>query len=74
VHAPADSFLAWYFRRYECGLVVDRNEPEAVAKALRRLIADPALRRALADRAWERAQADFSADRARAQLDAVLGW
>jgi glycosyltransferase involved in cell wall biosynthesis len=74
VHAPADSFLAWYFRRYECGLVVDRNEPEEVAHALRRIIADAALRRAMAERAWERAQADFSADRARAQLDALLGW
>ena len=74
VHAPADSFLAWYFRRHECGLVVDRNDPAEVAQALRRLISDAALRRALSEQAWARATADFSLDRARAQLDALLGW
>lgn len=74
VHAPPDSFLAWYFRRHECGLVVDRDDPEELARALRRLMAEPDLRRRLSERAWERAQADFDLTQARARFDALLGW
>jgi glycosyltransferase involved in cell wall biosynthesis len=74
VHAPPDSFLAWYFRRYECGLVVDRDDPDALADALRRLRSDAALRAELSERAWERAVADFDIEKVRAQLDALVGW
>jgi glycosyltransferase involved in cell wall biosynthesis len=74
VHAPADSFVAWYFRRHECGLVVDRDDPAELAHALRRLLSDTALCRTLSERAWERARADFDVEKARAQVDALLGW
>ena len=74
VHAPPDSFLAWYFRRHECGLVVDRDDPDALADALRRLRSDAVLRAKLSERAWERAVADFDVEKVRAQLDALLGW
>jgi glycosyltransferase involved in cell wall biosynthesis len=72
VHAPADSFVAWYFRRHECGLVVDRDDPGELAAALDRLRADRELAQRLSERAWERAQADFRVEDARARLDAVL--
>jgi glycosyltransferase involved in cell wall biosynthesis len=74
VHAPADSFVAWYFRRHGCGLVVDRDDPAEVADALRRLLTDTALCRTLSERAWERARADFDLEKSRARLDALLGW
>ena len=74
VHAPADSFIAWYFRRHGCGLVVDRDDPAEVAEALRRLLTDAALCRTLSERAWERARADFDLEKARARFDALLGW
>jgi glycosyltransferase involved in cell wall biosynthesis len=73
VHAPADSFLAWYFRRHGCGVVVDRNDPEEVARALDRLLHDPALRERLAERAYRRARADFSLADARARFAHTLG-
>lgn len=59
VHAPADSFISWYFREHECGVVVDREDPKALAEAVERLAGDEELCRRLSARAWERARADF---------------
>ena len=59
VHAPADSFVAWYFRTHECGMVVDELSPERMAAALRRLDEDGALRERLVHNARERARLDF---------------
>lgn len=59
VHAPADSFVSWYFKRYECGMVVDQKDPAALATALDRLLSDPGLRDRLVERGWERARVDF---------------
>ena len=74
VHAPPSSFVAWYFRHYECGLVIERDDPQALGDGIRRLVADAALCRSLSERAWERANADFGIDKARAQIDRLLGW
>jgi glycosyltransferase involved in cell wall biosynthesis len=65
VHAPPDSFIATYFRRHECGLVVDRNDPGAVAEAVEKLLADKELQQRLIANAWERVHADFSLPAAR---------
>jgi glycosyltransferase involved in cell wall biosynthesis len=73
VHAPADSFIAWYFRRHECGLVVDDSDPSQLAKGLGLLLSDSGLRERLGARARERAQADFSLPRARAEFAAAIG-
>jgi len=74
VHAPADSFLEWYFRDHECGLVIDRDDPNALADAIRRLMSDAALRQSVSERARQRASADFDLKQARAQIDRLLGW
>lgn len=68
VHGPPDSFIASYFRRYQCGVVVDQNDPKQLAEAILRLLSDADLRRNLRARAWARAEADFSLTRARAQF------
>ena len=60
VHAPSESFVAWYFRRYGCGLVVDRSDPLELAQAIERILTDADTRRQLSARAWERARSDFS--------------
>jgi glycosyltransferase involved in cell wall biosynthesis len=60
VHAPPDSFLAWYFRRHDCGLVVDESDPAKLALALETLLDDSNVRQRLALNAWRRAQSDFS--------------
>lgn len=60
VHVPADSFPAWYFREYECGLVVTENDPAKLAAGLEAILTDKDLRRKLVGNAWKRAQSDFS--------------
>src|SRR5262249_23312884 len=72
VHAPADSFVSWYFHRYDCGVVVDRDDPALLADAVRRLIAEPDLRARIVANARLRARLDFSIARARGRLHALL--
>jgi glycosyltransferase involved in cell wall biosynthesis len=73
VHAPPDSFIAWYFRRHECGVVADQNDPARLACALDSVLRDAALREKLGARARARAEADFSLTKARARFAEVLG-
>jgi glycosyltransferase involved in cell wall biosynthesis len=68
VHAPGDSFLSWYFKKHGCGLVVDRNEPLELSRAIQRIIDNPALRRELREKALGCAKTDFSLTAARAKF------
>lgn len=61
VHAPPDSFIAWYFRQHECGVVVDESDPAKLAQAIERILSDESLRQRVSAHAWERALSDFSA-------------
>jgi glycosyltransferase involved in cell wall biosynthesis len=74
VHAPADSFLSWYFRKHECGLVVDEDDPAALARALGTLLHDAAQSKRLSERARERATTDFALPTARDRFARVLGF
>jgi glycosyltransferase involved in cell wall biosynthesis len=60
IHAPPDSFVNWYFREYECGIVVDRGGPEYLAEAIGLLLDDANLRQKIVENAQERARVDFS--------------
>jgi glycosyltransferase involved in cell wall biosynthesis len=73
VHAPADSFISWYFREHGCGLVVDRSEPAELARAIERAMDDEGLRRRIGERARERARADFSVGTAQDAFARLLG-
>jgi glycosyltransferase involved in cell wall biosynthesis len=68
VHTARDYFTTWYFRRYECGLVVDEDDPAALARGLELLLADQALRDQLSRHARERAVVDFDTSRVREQF------
>jgi glycosyltransferase involved in cell wall biosynthesis len=72
IHAPSDSFVSWYFRAYECGLVVDRNDPTAVAQAVRQILDDEEFGRVIGTRARARAKADFSLEVAQARFLRLL--
>jgi glycosyltransferase involved in cell wall biosynthesis len=72
VHAPAGSFVAWYFRRHGCGVVVDRDDPAALADAIGRVLADEEWQDELVRRGWERVQADFRVESARAKFMEVV--
>jgi len=73
VHAPPDSFLANYFREHECGLVVDENDPRALASGLERILSDQDLRQRLSRNAGERARVDFSVEAARSSFAELFG-
>jgi glycosyltransferase involved in cell wall biosynthesis len=60
VHAPANSYICWYFDRHQCGKVVEVPDPKALANAIRQIIEDEGLRKTWVDRAKIRAQSDFS--------------
>ncbi len=59
VHAPAASFLSWFFKANKCGLVVDRCDAASLAEAVRRLQEDHQLRTKLQTRAAETYLRDF---------------
>lgn len=60
VHAPPESFISWYVREHGCGVVVDREDPAELARAVESLANDAGLRAEVSARAWERARTDFS--------------
>jgi len=57
---------------YRDGLLVDGADPDAIARALRRLADDPALRQRLGDAGWQRVVEEFSLRVNIARLDAEL--
>lgn len=59
VFAPADSYISWYFKKYQCGLVIDDQDPEKLIKGLELLINDSSLQRQLVENARKRAEIDF---------------
>lgn len=72
VHAPLDSFVSLYVRRYDCGVVVDVNETACLAEAIDRILSDEELRQRITANARERAQADFDIVKARTRFAEVL--
>ncbi|HEX7295741.1 MAG TPA: glycosyltransferase, partial [Pyrinomonadaceae bacterium] len=72
VHAPPDSFISWYFRHYECGVVVDENDPRQLATAINSILTDAALRERVCARARERALVDFDHLKERKRFFEVL--
>lgn len=72
VHAPADSFLIWYFREHGCGMVVEQRDPQQLAVAIARLLDEPELRNKLSQRARAQAEADFSIATAQAAFNRLM--
>jgi len=73
VQAPADSFVAWYFRKHDCGLVSDSSNPAMLVKHLQAILDDSALRQRLTANALQRAAMDFDLTRARRAFAGLLG-
>jgi glycosyltransferase involved in cell wall biosynthesis len=59
VHVPPHTFISWYFRKYNCGYVVDTNEMPSLKRAIEDLMNDSSLRQSLVTNAKERARVDF---------------
>ena len=72
VHAPENSFVSWYCRTHQCGLVVDQPDENKLAQAIRRLSTDTSLRQQLSENAYRRAKEDYGLPRVRERLIRVL--
>jgi glycosyltransferase involved in cell wall biosynthesis len=73
VHAPADSFISWYAREHDCGMVIDVCDPVTLAGAIRELLTNTSLCERLSKNARRRAISDFHIDKALAIFDRMLG-
>ena len=65
VHAPKNSFVTWYFRKYHCGLVIDEDNPKLLAQAIWCLINYKDLCKEITENAYLRAKTDFDVNTAR---------
>lgn len=72
VHAPQDSFISWYFKKHDCGLVVDRNNPESLAEAIEEILENEDLRYRIGRNARIRAEKDFSLEVAKERFYSIL--
>jgi glycosyltransferase involved in cell wall biosynthesis len=73
VHAPRDSFVVWYFREHDCGVVVDALSPDQMTSALRQLTENTSLVARIAERARTRADVDFNPRNAEEAFLAAVG-
>jgi glycosyltransferase involved in cell wall biosynthesis len=58
-HVPANSFVADYLDKYQCGLVANENDPLSLKDCLLRLVNDGELSRTITNNARQRALLDF---------------
>jgi glycosyltransferase involved in cell wall biosynthesis len=72
VHAPADTFIAWYCREHGCAEVVSSPDPSLLADAVRRLSTDSEYAAGLVKAARARAELDFSPKSAQERFLALL--
>jgi glycosyltransferase involved in cell wall biosynthesis len=72
VHVPRESFVSWYFRTHQCGVVVDEKDPALLGRAIERLRAEPEWCRSLVQRARATAEVDFSLATARTTFAKML--
>lgn len=73
VHAPPDSFISWYFREHDCGVVVDESDPVKLAAGISTIMRDETLRQRLGINAWTRARADFDVTKSRRTFAELIG-
>jgi glycosyltransferase involved in cell wall biosynthesis len=59
VHAPPDSFLSWYFKKFKCGMVVDENNSDALADGITLFINNTDVQRTCVENALQQSVVDF---------------
>jgi glycosyltransferase involved in cell wall biosynthesis len=58
-HVPADSFVAYYLEKNQCGLVASENDPSRLKDHILKLINDKEFCRTITQNAYQRAKLDF---------------
>ena len=59
-HVPNDLYVSYYMKKYECGSVVDKNDPQKLAVEIRKLINQDLYREKITKNAKYQAYKDFS--------------
>ena len=72
-HVPSDTFVNWYLKKYQCGVVADRDSAEYLKKTLIQLLEDEKLRKSIRRNALDRARLDFDPVVMKQKLMAMLG-
>jgi glycosyltransferase involved in cell wall biosynthesis len=72
VHAPKDSFIAWYFSKNQCGDVVSENDSNTLAEHIIRLVHNDEYCQELTRNAYILAREQFDAGSAREKLLAII--
>ena len=57
---PKDAYVSWYLKKYNCGIIVNENNPDAVAEEIIRLINDVNLQKRISKNALQRARLDYN--------------
>lgn len=65
VHAPADSFICGYFKKNNCGIVVDSNDIDKLSQAIMDIVRDEELRKNICTNAEICAKRDFNIENVR---------
>jgi glycosyltransferase involved in cell wall biosynthesis len=71
-HVPANSFVAYYFKKYQCGLIVDQNDVHKLAREIKQIIMNPAGWNDIVHNARQQARLDFSPEIAQRPLTELL--
>ncbi|HMD90199.1 MAG TPA: glycosyltransferase [Anaerolineaceae bacterium] len=67
-HVPADSFVAYYFKKNQCGWLADQNNPNHLVSVIKNIILDQELHTTTIENALQQAKIDFSPVAARDQF------
>jgi glycosyltransferase involved in cell wall biosynthesis len=71
-HVPTDSFVSYYFKKYQCGWVADQNDTHELASVIKNLITQPETCSLITQHARQQARHHFSPDIACAQFIDLL--
>jgi glycosyltransferase involved in cell wall biosynthesis len=71
-HVPANSFVAYYFKKHQCGFIVDQNNPDELAAEIKKIIVNPDGQNEIVRNARRQASLDFSPEIVQGQLKAAL--
>lgn len=68
VHAPEDTFVSWFFKQNNCGVVVDKNDTRLLSEEVNKLILNRKLQMRLSTNARKVAETDFSVDKMKSRF------
>jgi glycosyltransferase involved in cell wall biosynthesis len=72
VHAPKDTFISWYFRKNNCGVMVEKKDPFALMKGIEQIATDNKLCQKISQNARSAAIRDFNVEKMRVRFRSFI--